>query len=311
MEGREMRNTMLKNAAAAAAALLLCCCNRIEILDTTSNYKVEISINRESILYKAPDKIENVAVMLYDPNSYQQTLTNYFKSEGGYLTSGIKPGDYIMMCYNIDTQSSTMRRTDYINYTYVSTGTPRTTETGEKIYNEPDHIFISTDNVRLPVIAEKDGEHVTKIYPRSICDSWRLIVNGVKGTRWARSANMFIGNQRTAYSLLERRYDGEEIMHHEMMNDMNHETDEITCDFCTLGMSDNPDKRIKIQLIFQADNGEMFTEIFDVTDQVRDPQNARHIIEIEYNIEMKKNEEGGIRPSSTEWDDIIYIVDIK
>lgn len=304
-----MRSLAIRAAIAAGALLAMVCCQRIDIIDTTSNYKIETSYDESAILYKQAEAVNNLSLILFDTQIHNKSQSYLLAKEGGYLPESVMAGEYTLFLYQMDLGSTLLKRTDDIDYTHFTTSTAEDKD-GVKIYGEPTHVFQYCAPLSLPTLAE-DEEFVHKATMRSVCDSWRVIISGMTGAKYATKADMYIHNQCTMFLAGTNKPSGEGVLHHEMLGEMRSAAEDgtVTCDFCTFGMPEE-DKTVNIQLNLYS-GSEKFSKIFDVTSQVYNPSNTEHIIKIKYEIQFVESTTGGLEPSAQEWEEDTEVIDLS
>ena len=98
--------SFLKNAD-IRALILLTSCELRPLSDLNKNLLLRLKINLQIQNVDEPPTVEVMRVIFYDPNTNRRFTEDYIPSEGGYIS--VPPGDYKLIVYNFDTESTLIR----------------------------------------------------------------------------------------------------------------------------------------------------------------------------------------------------------
>lgn len=270
-------------------------CRRDPILEMSTNYYLKIDSDLE-VLYRTVKPPKIMDAILYDLSTGKIVTENYMDPEGGVL-HGAMAGTYGLLVYNFGTSSTSVENQDR-NYTANATGSYISRDDLPTIY-EPDHLFVARDTVTLPHIS-RDEEYVVECSPKSICDVWVVIVEGVRKLENAEGIVFTMSGQSKGNIFFVEDPIQEEVAvrFNGMVSDDN---TLIYGVFNTFGRLD--DRRIPsiVSLTIGGPNGAVYSYSADVTDQFFDPENTKHIIRIRFDEEVRPRDDGGFDPRAEPW----------
>lgn len=87
--------------------ILLTSCELRPLSDLNKNLLLRLKINLQIQNVDEPPTVEVMRVIFYDPNTNRRFTEDYIPSEGGYIS--VPPGDYKLIVYNFDTESTLIR----------------------------------------------------------------------------------------------------------------------------------------------------------------------------------------------------------
>lgn len=87
--------------------VMLASCELRPLSDLNKNLLLRLRINLQIQNVDVPPKVEVMRVMFYDPETNRRFTEDYVPSEGGYIS--VPPGDYKLIVYNFDTESTLIR----------------------------------------------------------------------------------------------------------------------------------------------------------------------------------------------------------
>lgn len=259
-------------------------------------------------MYDEPEPVEMLAVIFYDSGSKEQSRLMFFSREGGDMYS-LEPGQYLVLCYNLGTDYTFADNLDRIDRTVFTTSSTGRTSSGKLIAREPDHVFACIDTLEIPVLSGEEDCYEISLNPEPVLESWKLVIDGVSGLENAVSAGVYVGSQNRFYSVLENGGGGEALLSLDMLPCVDAGRGVISGCFNTFGMSDTG--TILLQVVLAGGDGAEYSELFDVTEQVRDPENVRHEINIRYEVSLSGRGESGLDPSADKWDENVYKYEIR
>lgn len=298
-----IRKTITRLAASIIAVGALAGCYKLEpIHDEVSRYSVRFETDKESVLYLMPQSIGLLQLSLYNPDNEREVYRMYLGEEGGALRS-VEPGTYRIAVWSMNSDYTSVTYTDRFNLLTAESMT--TQETPIRVTAAPDHVFAySNEEFVIPYVTDDDDEVVFTIPLKSVIDTWRLEVEGVKGLENFSAASMFVYNQSREIYFKGWKRSGTAINRASGKVESNL----VTSEFGTFGMPE--DERVSIAVKILAQNGYVHEKTVDVTEQIRDPQNTKHIIRIQFDTTLSPLEQGGLKPSADEWDENIEKIEL-
>lgn len=87
--------------------ILLTSCELRPLSDLNKNLLLRLRINLQILNVTEPPQVEVMRVIFYDPKTNRRFTEDYVPSEGGYIS--VPPGDYKLIIYNFDTESTLIR----------------------------------------------------------------------------------------------------------------------------------------------------------------------------------------------------------
>lgn len=291
-------------AAAMLSLLSVLSCQRDPIYDAASKYRFEFDID-DDVLFCNAVKPELIQVIFYDPQTGKKLDETYMSPEGGYLYS-FQTGCYDIVAFTLGAERTDITYTKDLNLltaeTKVIQSSPAT------VINAPDHVFAGVvRQASIPCLSEADPQFVLTIPLKSVCDSWKVEVRGVKGLQYASSASLYLGNQGKEILLKEWKTNGNCTI--KATGKVDVERGVIEIPFCTFAMG--KDGQVTARLLVEGQDRKVRSGEFDVTSQVRDSTNSSHIITVDFPIELQPMTQGGLDPSADEWDENREFIDIK
>lgn len=294
-----MRNRLLLLVSLLALSVG---CSRDPIFDEVSKYRVDFDI-RDNALWCRKASPELIQVMFYDPASGKKVYETYLSPEGGYLYS-ITPGRYNIVAFAMGDGATDIEYSRDFNLLSARTKTIQTKP--ETVINAPDHLLVGTlTPVDIPYLSEADPLFRMTIPMSSICDSWKVVVKGVKGLEYTSSVSMYVYNQKAEVPIRTMQAEGSSALSTKGAPNLSEGTLEIP--FCTFGMNDGG---ISVRISIESLDRQVHTAVFDVTDQVTDTSNDNHVITVEFPVELLPPIQGGLDPSADEWDDHHEFIDV-
>lgn len=291
-------------------ALILTCmaallsCQRDPIYDEVSKYRFEFEID-QSVLYCKAALPELIQVMFYDPQTGKKVQETYMTPQGGYLHS-FQSGTYDIVAFTMGSDRTDITYTKDLNLLTAETKTLQSSPV--RIINAPGHVFTGVArSVVIPHLSEADPQFTLTLPLKSICDSWRVVVTGVRGLEYASNVSVYVFNQAEEVLLKDMTPTGSCAIRAsgEALPDMGY----IQSEFCTFGM--NPEGQVSLRIVIEAQDGRLHSREFDVTDQIRSKSNADHTITVDFPTELLPLTQGGLDPSSDEWDENREFIDIQ
>lgn len=285
------------------ALLLACACTRDPICDEVSRYRIDFSLDRKVRYCKEKDP-SLVQVMFYDLSTGRKVDECYMDPQGGYLYA-VQPGEYGVIAYGMSENSTSVNFTKDLG---LITAETKEIQKNPKVITAPGHLFAGTViPAVIPYLTDADPPFVMTIGLKSICDSWKVVVTGVKGLEYASGVSLYLSGQKSEVYLKDMEARGDCTIMAPGAALAESGTAEIP--FCTFGM--NTDGDIIAKVILEAQDRQKHTREFNVTDQVRDPLNTDHVITIDFPVELLPMIQGGLDPGADEWDEHHEFIDVK
>lgn len=285
----------------AAAVLAFCSCKREPLHEPFSNYYLQLEPDFDALHIKPVDP-GMYEVVFYDKITHNEVGQSYLGSNGGYIY-GLGPGTYEMIVYGFDSGNTV------VSGLGTFTGAVAKTEIySNGIHNAPDHFIVASDeNFEIPFLFDRDEPEILYAYPRTIMDTWCVVVDGIKGLENATEINFFISGQSSSNNF------GPDVISKEMMTihfpgTVNAEGDKIYTPFCTFGRFPGTPSNLKLSII---DSNEQTVECqADITGQFDDPDNTGHWIYLHFDITLSPKTDGGMQPVVEPWNDNVFIYEI-
>ena len=344
----------LLNILLPVILLLAASCERRPMVELSNTHYVRVYVSEdiknvttgfyneeyERPEYKSPDVLR---VMLADPQSGAVRAERFLRNKGqdskglyydGYIIAD--PGEYTLLAYNFDTESTII--SDPYNYrkayaytdgiaSHLKTKIPSRaakspSDEPEQIVYDPDHLFAADCGcVQVPYVDYIDtlrtpeGDH---FHAESIVKSYYLQVR-VKGVQYATSSIGLLTGMSGSAVLHSKAMDEDSnvTVYFEMLPGNNpssgimRATDDeaiIYTTFGTFGKLPDAENELEITFDFLTVYGKAHSETIDITDVFATPEAKNqqwllldHVIVIP---EPPKSSGGGFAPSLDEWGDI-------
>lgn len=292
---------IIKYVAAVLVVSIPPSCLRDVVFDEKSDYRITVSPLYD-MQYDRPDKEPAMfRVLLYDPESHNLVSSNMVSGNGGYLYN-IRPGVYDILVYNYTLNRTKVTHEE--NLSLIQAGTSAVSYRETPIVETPDHLFVQRfDKVDIPYLSTQDEPFVLNCEPRSVVDSWILIIDGIKGLRNADYIDVYISGQARNSFIAK---DGDS-----RISNINttiffaarcdYAKGLIYTPFTTFGKI--PDERAKLELNIRivGSGGEVYSCQADVTEQFDNPDNIRHEIRATFDVTISERKDGGMNPAADPW----------
>lgn len=258
---------------------------------------------------------EIMRVIFYDPKTDKRYTEDYVPAEGGPIS--IPPGNYDVMVYNFDTESTMIRndisrlrieaytnevssqvRNNAINSIKRSIVQSKasTDEDSEpvdsawlkameqlenvKIVYEPDHLFVARDNI---TIYERSGEQVIETRAETVVETYFLSVR-VTNIKYMATANALltgqIGSNFIGFPKEEGKSDDDVTLFFQMEAGTDSlENDVVQTTFNTFGKLPGKESRLWLTIIMTSLTGEPVVWHRDITDEFNDNPDLKIVIE--------------------------------
>ena len=276
-------------------------CLRDMVFDEKSDYRIYIRPLYD-MMYDRPDKAPAMfRVLLYDPESHKLVSSNMVSGNEGYLYN-IHPGVYDILVYNYTLNRTKVSHEESLSLIQAETSAVSYRKT--PIVETPDHLFVQRlDKVNIPYLSTQDNPFILNCEPRSVVDSWILIIDGIKGLNYADYIDVYISGQ--AQNVFIAKTGDSRISNVNTTIFFAARCDYakglIYTPFTTFGKI--PDERAKLELNIRivGSGGEVYSCTADVTDQFDDPANVRHEIRATFDVTISERKDGGMNPAVDPW----------
>lgn len=342
MKGRLMA-IIRSIAAGIMVALSAWGCQRIELYELSTEVELELNLNLDIALdlnMAVETDVESefphifrTAMPEYMEALFYNAQTNKLENsfiigaEGGKVS--VSPGDYNIVIYNIDTESTqvegTVDQKDINAFTTDITksmqglfkaavsnskGTSTKGETkgyeDDPIIYEPDHLFVANEqSINVPSFEDRDKSITIHATASTILDIYSLEIIGVKGTENIEKVEAFITGQiKSNYIGVEKRSEDPATLYVESMK-VDKTNNRLYTVFGTFGKLPGADNHIYLDITVTNTGGGQYRYVYDVTDQFEDHEdlNNRLVIYDEIEIPEGGTGGGGLAPEIDDWDE--------
>ena len=302
-----MKRTLISLAYAAillASVTALGSCKREPLHEPFSNYYLQLEPSFEAIHIK-PKSPTMYEAVFYDKITHKEAGQSYLGANGGYIYD-VAPGIYELLVYSFDSGNTTV--SGLREYTGALASTERYKEGDTLSYNAPDHLLVASDpNFEIPFIVDRKEPEILYAYPKTIMDTWCVVIDGIEGLENAVSMDIYITGQSASNNFGTNTLSTTARTIHFPAAVDTHE-DLIYTPFCTFGKL--PDRRSMLRLVIQDPNQRTFICYGDVTPQFDDPENTGHWLRLHFDLKIEPKKDGGMQPVVEPWNDNVFTYDI-
>ena len=312
--------------------ILAASCQRRDFANKTTGVNVEISIDTEVDLPGGVAVPDIMRVDLYEPETGKLKYTDYISSTGGVIHPA--PGNYDMIVYNINTESTQIRNESNINDIEAFTSdvsaylksqlaqflakraqakmerekerVKSPSEPEERIVYQPDHLFVGRAvNVNIPVIYEgdKDRKIVVKVDASSVVETWKVTISNIKGLEWVTSAVAIMSGQVES-NFIGKDEDSEDVVSIYFEKMIDRENNILVGYFNTFGKHPDELSLLSLDINVVDTSGEEHHFHFDVTSDFFDNPESHIKVDNPIEIEEPKVEGGGFVPEVEDWESV-------
>lgn len=303
-----MKKTIISIAYSAALiiaiALTSTSCKREPLHEPFSNYYLVIEGDYKD-LHIDPVVPSMYEAVFYDKDNHTEVGQSYLGPNGGYIYD-LAPGTYEMIVYSFQTSNSKIFGLK--SYQEAIASTERYMDGDTLSYDAPDHVMVARDgNFEIPLLFDRDEPEYLYAYPKSLAQSWGLIITGIKGLKNAVAIDVYITGQAATRTLASQELSKDvHTIHFPGQIDM--VKDIIHTPFCTFGHI--PGKHCTLRLVIEDPNQQKIICHADVTNQFEDPENTGRWIKANFDIEIEPKKDGGMQPTVHNWEENEYIYDL-
>lgn len=286
-------------AVMSAILIGLTSCHRDTVYDPVSQSKIQFEIE-DGVMYDAPSSIDLIHILFYDPVSGKKVDETYTPLSGGYIYPYHQGKTYDIIAYAM---GSAKTNVTYVNSIDLLTAESTTIDYSvDKVNTAPSHLFLACrQGVTIPHRSVMDEEWVLNLRLKSICEEWKIVVSGVKGLQYTSAIEFTINNQVDEVLLKDIIQNGTCKLNIRANKGSNIIGDRIEASFQTFGM--RRDATITLQTRLTAEDGQIHVLKKDITSQVTDPSNSKHLILVDFDTTLSPYVQGGLDPRAEEWDD--------
>lgn len=294
-------------AVLVTGALMTVSCRRLPIHEPFSSYYLVLEGDYKG-LHINPTVPGMYEAVFYDIYTHEEVGQSYLGTEGGYIY-GLRPGKtYEMIVYSFD--SGNTQVSDLRSFPTALASTGGSSSTYMSSYNAPDHLMVARDTaLTLPFLYDSFETEYLYAYPKSVCDTWCIIVTGIKGLQYATSMEFFVSGQSKSNNIGPNEPSTREMTINfpaklDMVNNR------IYTPFCTFGKI--PGKVSELRLVITDGNEKTIVCKADVTGQFDDPENTGHWIILDFSgTEIEEKKDGGFTPVVDPWGGNEFFYDLS
>lgn len=321
---------------ALLVVMLLAGCHRRPLEEMDDSLYLKLALDLEVQNHAGPLRTpELMRVVFYDAKTLEFVSDDYVLPEGGYINA--IPGDYKMVVYNFDTESTIIRgdrgMTSLEAYTSEIPSSTRANlltklkaaatkpdfvapDPEALIVYEPDHLLVAREDVE---IVRRTGTQTIHADASSIVESYYLGVR-LKNKGYLASAQALISGQAKSnnFGIENGRSDESVILYFDMYSGVNEKeggVDVLQTTFNTFGKIPEEVSRLWLTIVVTNTNGESVSWQKDITDEFKN-NDDRYIYIEEPEIEVPipptppGGGGGGFQPSVDEWEEENYDIAI-
>lgn len=281
---------------ALGACITLSSCRRDPILDEQGEYRLNFIVS-DSTLYLHPADPQLMQVHLYDPATDRCVRSMYAYPSG--LDFYVTPGDYHIVAYAVERNATTFTYTDRFDLLTASSDLlGRDSSYGDIIAAPSQVLYGDLRRFRIPYVSTMDGPLGIDVRMDSPLDSWMVRITGIDNLEYCRSVRCYITGQYRELDFKGMERKGRAVV--TFGGGVSADLTLITAPFATFGMIPGSPYTLQVQL---TDSGGFdYQATVDVTAQVLDPANRKHIITVNLDWVLQTLVPGGLEPTADEWD---------
>lgn len=307
-------------------------CQRRPFNEATTAISLVLELETQIVQENALLMPELMKVCFCDPATGRVVYTDYVGPEGGYVHP--YPGDYKLLVYSFGMESTIMRNEDnfctveaYTNEVssfiksqmaeFLTKRSEMASKAGddtkgpeEKIVNEPDHVFVATeDNVHIPALLAGENEHIViSMKAETVVETWKVVFENVEGTEWISSVRALIsGMVESEFISTRRQSENAVTIYFEMFEGEDQQS--LVGTFRTFGKHPMMENNLSLDLNITDTGGNQHNFHFDITEQFND--NDEMILVVEDDIKIEKPQGGGgFAPEVDDWKDVITNIEL-
>lgn len=167
-------------------------CKREPLHEPFSDYYLQLE-NDYSAIHIKPRTPGMYEAVFYDKVTHKEVGQSYLGTNGGYLY-GIPAGTYELIVYSFDSGNTTV--SGLRDFTTALATTERYKDGDTLSYNAPDHLMVASDpDFEIPYFYDKDEPEILYAYPKTIMDTWCVVIDGIKGLKNAGAMDIYIDGQ--------------------------------------------------------------------------------------------------------------------
>ena len=303
--------------AVLAAVWLLGSCAREPIQrplkDVQIQFRIDLSLE-DTTQWVKPDTLgpSLIKVNFYNPQTGRMEGTMYTTRKGGNVT-GVTAGTYDVVVFSDDAQytrivgeedfNTLMANTDKV----VSKVKAKSKADGDDdggvdesvAIMMPDHLFVGRAmGVVIPEVMEKDTALVIPLDMKTIIESYKIEIDGIKGLENVNTADLYLAGHASGRYLGRDRLSEElAILHVPCGVSLADSLVKATC--TTFGKIMTADALAKLHLVVNGTDGTVYDFETDIAEQYLRPD---HILKFHLEGDIKPREAGTFQPEVEEWE---------
>ena len=303
--------------AVLAAVWLLGSCAREPIQrplkDVQIQFRIDLSLE-DTTQWVKPDTLgpSLIKVNFYNPQTGRMEGTMYTTKKGGNVT-GVTAGTYDVVVFSDDAQytrivgeedfNTLMANTDKV----VSKVKAKSKADGDDdggvdesvAIMMPDHLFVGRAmGVVIPEVMEKDTALVIPLDMKTIIESYKIEIDGIKGLENVNTADLYLAGHASGRYLGPDRLSEElAILHVPCRVSLADSLVKATC--TTFGKIMTADALAKLHLVVNGTDGTVYDFETDIAEQYLRPD---HILKFHLEGDIKPREAGTFQPEVEEWE---------
>lgn len=303
--------------ALLAAASILGSCAREPIQrplkDVQIQFRIDLSLN-DSTQWVKPDTLgpSLIKVNFYNPQTGRMEGTMYTTKKGGNVT-GVTAGTYDIVVFSDDAQYTRIVGEEDFNTLLANTDKVKSkVKAKAKADGDddggvdesvaimmPDHLFVGRAmGVVIPEMMEKDTALVIPMDMKTIIESYKIEIDGIKGLENVNTADLYLAGHASGRYLGPDRLSEEiAILHVPCYVALADSLVKATC--TTFGKIMTAESLAKLHLVLSGADGSVYDLETDIKDQYLRPD---HILKFHLDADIKSRESSTFQPEVEEWD---------
>lgn len=312
--------------ALLAAASILGSCTREPIhrplKDVQIQFRIDLSLE-DTTQWVKPDTLgpSLIKVNFYNPQTGRMEGTMYTTRKGGNVT-GVTAGTYDIVVFSDDAQYTRIVGEEDFNTLFANTdkvvskvkAKAKGDGDGDGGVDEsvaimmPDHLFVGRAmGVVIPEVMEKDTALVIPVDMKTIIESYKIEIDGIKGLENVNTADLYLAGHASGRYLGPDRLSEElAILHVPCRVSLPDSLVKATC--TTFGKIMTAESLAKLHLVVNGADGTVYDFETDIAEQYLRPD---HILKFHLDGDIKPREAGTFQPEVEEWDPEVIPIDIQ
>ena len=281
--------------------------------DVRIQFRIDLSLN-DSTQWVKPDTTgpSLIKVNFYNPQTGRMEGTMYTTKKGGNVT-GVSAGTYDIVVFSDDAQYTRIVGEEDFNTLFSNTDKVKSkVKAKAKADGDddggvdesvaimmPDHLFVGRAmGVVIPEVMEKDTALVILMDMKTIIESYKIEIDGIKGLENVNTADLYLAGHASGRYLGSDRLSEElAILHVPCRVSLPDSLVKATC--TTFGKIMTAESLAKLHLVLSGADGSVYDLETDIKDQYLRPD---HILKFHLDADIKSRESSTFQPEVEEWD---------